>query len=461
MSTLPSVNLNNLYAAFGSSASGIDVASAVSQILDADRACERQWQAQQSDIDQQTSALNQLSSLASSLSDKLNALQDPAGALMATNVTSTDSAVISATAAAGTPSGTHVVSVQNLATTASWYSDAVTSGSTAFTPGSFDLTVGSGSSQKTVTIVLGNGVNTPQDLANSVNGLNLGITASVITDAKGTRVAMVSTASGSAADFSIQPTDTNAPNLFTRAATGNNASLTVDGVPISSASNTVSSVISGVTLNLKSQAPGSEVVLTVGPDTNSAAQAVNDFVTYFNALVHQVNSQFAYNATNQTSGPLSNDSMVRMLQSELLAAPSYSGVTGAFTTLGSLGVTMNDDGTLTADSAALSAALQNNPSAVQSFFQGTSSNGFAASLKSALDSFADPSDGSFTVDLKSLSNTRSGLQDQIDNYEDYLAGVQTSLTAKYNQANILLLQLPTLEKQIDALLGNNSNGSNG
>jgi flagellar hook-associated protein 2 len=461
MSTLPSVNLNNLYAAFGSSASGIDVTSAVNQILTADRAIETQWQSQQSAIDQQTSALNQINSLASSLMDKLNALQDPTGALMATNVSSTNSAVVSATAIAGTPAGSHVISVQNLATTASWYSDAVATSTTPFAAGSFDLTVGSGSSQTTTTIAIGSGVNTPSDLATYINGLNLGVTASVITDANGARVALVSNASGSASDFSIQPTSSNVPNLFTRAATGANASLTVDGVPISSATNTVSGVINGVTLSLRSQAPGSQVVLTVAPDTTSAAQAINGFVDYYNALVTQVNSQFAYDPTSKSSGPLSTDSTVRMLQSALLASPSYSAASGTFTTLRSLGITMNDDGTLTADSATLNAALQNTPSAVQAFFQGTAANGFAASLKSALNSFADPSEGSFTVDLKSLSNTRSDLQDQIDNYENYLAGVQTSLTAKYNQANILLLQLPQMQKWLDAMLGNNSNGSNG
>ena len=462
MSTLPSVNLNNLYAAFGSNSGGIDVASAVSQILYADRATERQWQSQQSLIDQQTSALNQMNSLASSLIDSVDGLQDPTGALMSTTVTSTQPSLVTATANSGTPAGSHVISVQSLATTAAWYSDAVSDVNTAFAAGSFDLTVGSGSSQKTVTIALGNGVNTPTDLATCVNGLNLGITASVITDASGARVALVSNASGSAADFNLAPSSgSNAPNLFTRAVTGANASLTVDGVPISRATNTVSGVISGVTLNLKGQSPGTEVVLTVGPDTTSATQAVNDFVTQYNNLVNLVNSQFAYDSTNQTSGPLSSDTTVRLLQSELLAAPSYSAGGGTFPTLRSLGITMNDDGTLTADSSALTAALQNNPGAVQSFFQGTSLNGFAANLKSALTTYADPSQGAFTVDLRSLSDERTDLQNHINDYEDYLANEQTRLTAEYNQANILLLQLPAQQKQIDALLGYNSSSSNG
>ena len=459
MSSLPSVNLNSLYAAFGSSAQGIDVSSAVSQILYADRATERQWQSQQQLIAQQTAALNQLQSSVSNLENSLDTLQDPTGALLASNITSTQPGVVTATAAAGTAAGNHVVVVQNLATTASWYSDAVGNRTALLTPGTYNLTVGMGSSQTTTTITIGSGVNTPADLVNYINGLNLGVTASTITDASGVRVALVSNNSGSASDFSIQPTGDTNSNLFTRASTGQNASLTVDGVPISSATNSVTGVINGVTLNLNSQAPGSEVVLTIGTDTSTAEQAVNAFVSAYNTLVGQVNSQFAYDSTNQTSGPLSGDTTVRMLQSALLAAPSYAASAGPVSTLGSLGITMNDDGTLSVDSATLTAALQNNPSAVQMFFQGSSANGFVASVQGALSTFSDPGQGAFTVDLSSLSAENTDLENQINDYEDYLATVQTNLTNQYNQANILLLQLPTMQKQIDAMLGNNSNGS--
>ena len=458
---LASVNLNSLYAAFGSSAQGIDVTSAVNQILDADRAIERQWQAQQQLIGQQTTALNKLSSLASSLVDSLNSLQDPLGALMASKVTSTQPGVVTASAVAGAAAGSHVVVVQNLATTAAWYSDSVASSTTSFAPASFDLTTGSGSSQTTTTIAVGSGVNTPSDLANYINSRNLGVTASVVTDANGARVALVANASGSASDFSIQPTpNTSSSNIFTRAATGANASLTVDGVPVSSATNTVNGIINGVTLNLNGQAPGSEVVLTIAPDTNSAEQAVNSFVSWYNALVTSVNSQFAYDATTQSSGPLSGDTTVRLLQSSLLAVPSYSTKAGSIATLSALGITMNDDGTLSLDTTALDAAVRNNPAAVQQFFQGTASNGFAAGVKTALRVFTDSTEGAFTVDLNSLSAENTGLQKQIDNYEVYLSGVQSSLTAKYNAANILLLQLPQMQKTIDAMLGNLSNGNN-
>jgi len=463
MSTLPTVNLNALFSAAGSASSGINVAATVSQILYADRAPEQVWEAQQQTIAQQTSALNQLNSGASSLVDSLSALQDPLGALAAMDTTSTQPSLVTATASGSAAAGSHVVVVQNLATTASWYSDAVADGNTAFAAGSYDLTVGTGSSQTTTTIQVGNGVNTPNQLASYINGLNLGVTASVITDSTGARVALVSNSSGSASDFSISPSSGNSSgNLFTRATTGTDASLTVDGIPITSASNTVTGAINGVTLNLVGQAPATEVGISIGTDVSQASQAINAFVSAYNSLISQVNSQFAYDSTNKTSGPLSSDSTVRMFQSELLASPSYLASGSAIGTLASLGITMNDDGTLTVDSSTLNNAIQSNPGAVQAFFQGTSSNGFAAYLTNAVNTFADPTEGAFTVDLSSLNAENTDLQNEINDLESYLSGVQTNLTNEYNQADIALQELPIQEQQINAMLGNNtnSNGSN-
>ncbi len=461
MSTLPTVDLSALLSALGSTASGFNVSSTVSQIIYADRAPERQWQAQQQTLSQQYSAISQLNSSASSLTDSLSALQDPLGALAAKSTSSSQSNIVTATASGSAIPGSHVIVVQNQASTASWYSDAVAGSNTLYAVGSYDLTVGTGSSQKTAALDIGSGVNTPAQLVTYINGLKLGVTASLVTDSAGTRVALVSNSSGGASDFTIAPSSGNSSgSIFTRATTGTDAALTVDGIPIASATNTVTGAINGVTLNLAGQAPATEVTISVGADVSQASQAVNAFVSAYNSLLLQVNSQFVYNSVNQTSGPLSGDSMVRMLQSELLAAPSFSSDSGGIATLGALGITMNDDGTLSVDSATLSNAIQANPAAVQSFFQGTASNGFAANLTTAVNTFADPTDGAFTVDLKSLSDENTDLQNEINDFETYISNQQTRLTNEYNQADILLQQLPMQQKQIDAMLGNNSSGSN-
>jgi flagellar hook-associated protein 2 len=97
--------------------------------------------------------------------------------------------------------------------------------------------------------------------------------------------------------------------------------------------------------------------------------------------------------------------------------------------------------------------MQSKFSAVQNFFQGTNSNGFANSLGTQLTTMTDPTNGAFTVDLQSISSENTDLQNQINDFQAYLATQTTLLTAEYNQADALLQQLPIEEQQIAAELG--------
>jgi flagellar hook-associated protein 2 len=453
MSTLPSVNLGSLLSALGDSGTGIDVSSAVSQILQTEAIPQQQWQAQQATLQGQTSAINSIESLVSTLQTSLQGLGDPGGSASSMSATSSNTSIVTATAAPGTATGNHVVVVNNVATTGAWYSDSVASSTTALTAGSFNIQVGS---KAPTTITVGGGVNTLGDLATAINGQNLGVTASVINDSTGSRLALVSTASGTANDFTIS-NDTSVG--FTQAVQGKDASLTVDGIPISSASNSVTGAVNGLTLNLVSGSANTEVNVAVAPNSDQISQAVSSFVSAYNAVIQNVNSQFAFDQTSNTAGTLAGDSTVRMLQDALLGSGSYSSTGGSISTLGQLGITMNNDGTLTLDNSALNSAIQNNFSAVQSFFQGTASNGFATTLNNQLSSFTDPIDGAFTVELQSISSENSDLQSQIDDFQTYLNSEQTRLTTEYNQIDATLQQLPILEKQVAAELGQNTSGN--
>ncbi len=443
------VDISSLLSALGSSSSGINISQAVGAAIAADRAPEQVWQQQQQTLQTQTNAINQVVSSLTTLSDSLNSLSDPVGALTSMGVTSSNTGLVTASATPGTVAGTHTVVVNNLATTGSWYSAAVATSSTPLPAGGFTLQVGSGSP---TTITIGSGVNTLDQLASSINSQNLGVTASVVNDSSGARLAIVSNSSGSANDVTI----TNASGLgFTRANTGQDASLTVDGIPISSASNTVTGAVTGLTLNLVGASPGTQVNLSISPDANQISSAITSFVNAYNTVIGQVNSQFAVDPTSQTSGPLAGDSTLRMLQGDLLQAMSYSTTGTSVSTLADLGITMNNDGTLSLDNSQLANAVQNNFSAVQTFLQGTASNGFASSLNNQLNTLTDPAQGAFTVDLQSISNEQTDLTNQINNFELYISNQQTVLTNEYTQADILMQQLSTQISQVQAELGLN------
>jgi len=440
------INLSSVLSALGSSSSGIDVASSVAQAIAALSAPELQWQAEQQALQTQTGAINQIQTDVSSLENSLNAMGDPLGALTSMIATSSDTNVVNASAAAGTPSGSHVVVVNNIASTASSYSNSVASSSTTLPAGGFTIKVGSGPATQ---ITIGSGVNTLDQLASSINSQNLGVTASVVNDSTGSRLAIVSTASGAANGFTI----TGATGLtFTQASAGQDASLTVDGIPIDSASNTITGAVNGLTLNLVGAAPGGQINVTISPDATSAEKAIATFVGAYNTAIGDVNTQYSVSATNQ-EGPLSGDSAVRMLQDALLSAAGYSGGGNGVSALADLGISMNNDGTLTLDTTKLGNAVQNNFAAVQNFMQGTSSNGFVNNLNNQLGALTDPTTGAFTVDLQSISAENKDLQTQINDFQAYLATQKTLLTAEYSQADITLQQLPQLQSQINAELG--------
>ena len=192
--------------------------------------------------------------------------------------------------------------------TASWASGEVASATTALAAGSFTIT---GADGTVTTISTGTGTSTLNDVASTINGDNLGVTASVITDANGARLAIVSNTSGQAANFTVNSA-TGGSLSFTQAVTGQNASLSVDGISIASASNTVTGAVAGVTFNLLNASPGTNVSLTVAPDTSQISTAINQFVTDYNQAITDLNTQFTFSGTSE--GVLATDSDVRSLQ---------------------------------------------------------------------------------------------------------------------------------------------------
>jgi flagellar hook-associated protein 2 len=538
-----------LEATTGASSEALNVTAAVNAAVTAASVPITQWQAQQTALQSQETSLTGMSSATTTLENDLSTLNSLTGVLSSVDVNSSDSNLATASATGTATPGTHVVNVSKLAATSSWYStSSVASSSTALSAGSFSLQVGSGTATQ---ISVTNG-ETLSQLATAITGLNLGVTASVVNDASGARLSIVSNSSGSASNITISNTspqltkagdgsgwnsgavadatgvsagsfsiqvgsgtatqitttageslsavasDINGRSLgvtasvvsdgsgsshlaivnsatgdgsgmtiantspqFTQATQGVNAVLTVDGVPISSASNTVTGAISGVTINLTGCDPSTDVTLTATPDSATITSAVNQFVSDYNTLIGQVNDEFTYNASSTSAPPLEGDSTVEMLQSFLLGAGSYSASgAGSISTLGSLGISMNNDGTLTVDSSTLDNAIQDNFSQVQQFFQGTAQNGFSSSLSNQLQSLTDLSGGAFTVELSSMQSNYNDLQANITNYQDsYINPLQTSLTAEYNAAEVALQELNTTTQQVNAELGNNNSSS--
>jgi len=299
----------------------------------------------------------------------------------------------------------------------------------------------------------------------AVNNVPLGLTATAGSDTNGTNLTIASSGSST---FTL-----NEPAFgFTQAAAATNASLTVDGVPVQSATNQVTGAIPGVTLTLLAASSGSPVDITVAPDATQISTAINQFVTDYNTALNLVNTQFKDTSSTDSSGNtttgqgvLASDPIVVQLQGvlEQAAAYSYTPASGTTTvsTLSDLGITTNDDGSLSVDSTTLNNALANNASDVTTFLQGSALNGFANSVYNAVETFTNPANGAFQVDLSSIASESASVTSEINDFETgYIAAQQKILTADYTQAEEALQALPTEMEQLNAELGLTPTGNN-
>jgi flagellar hook-associated protein 2 len=444
-STIGSI-VGNINDAFSGKTSGIDVNTVVSELMQLQRQPEVQLQNQQSTIKDQVTALNSISTQLTALYTSVNTLKDIFGAFSQNSTGTSDAAIVSAAADSSAAAGTHTVVVNKLATTSSSYSGYIPSGTSL---GGTQLVIQYGSDPdnpvKTDTINIPSGDTTLKQAASYINGGSFGVTASVMTDSHGSRLVLVSKTSGADGNLNI----TSSAASFTTAA-GIDAQLKVDGTPFDSSTNTVTGAISGVTLSLGSADPNTSVLISVQPDLTTASQAIQDFVDGYNAVMGSINSQYSMSSTGN-EGVLGGDSMLRTLQNSLLSmvGGTVSGV-GPYVNLQSMGIEMQNDGTLDINSTKLSEALSNNYADVKTFFQSTSGWGQLAGKQML--QITDPTLGPVAADINGLKQTSQSLTRQISDFEVRMSSVQAQLTTQYSSLNALLQQYPSLMQQIAAQL---------
>jgi flagellar hook-associated protein 2 len=419
----------------------------VASIISAESAPEQLMQQQVSTLSSQASALSTINTQLMSLQNAVFALNDFQGALAAKVANSSDTSVATATATSLATAGSHTLTVANLASTSSEYTNTLADGNTTFTTGSFDLQVGSNTP---VTVTVDSTNNTLNGLAAAINNLGAGVTASVITDANGSRLGLVSNTSGAPGNITISSNTTGL--TFTQAVAGANANFTVDGISLSSTSNAASGVLPGVSLQLNNVTTA-PVTITVAPDTQQATTAINSFISAYNTVIGSVNQQFTYDPTTQSTGPLGSDTVLMQIQQNLLgdAAFTVAGNSG-YTNLASIGITMNEDGTLSLDQPTLNAAMTSNYSAVQNLFQQITPPGVAQQFNNDLLNITAPGAGPVATDQAGIQAEISDLNQQISDFQANLNAQQQQLLQTYSQVAVTLQQMPTTLNQLQSQL---------
>ena len=435
---------------------GIDVASLVTEALAPQNSAIQLLQQQQSALQTQAGLLTGINSDLANLQSAVNSLTDVLGPLTTLTAQSSQPSILTASAQAGATAGTHNIVVSTLASQSTLYTNAIANANTSIIPSNatsadIQIQVG-GPSGATHDIPVTAGSNdTLNTLVSYINGQNWGVTASVLTDSTGSRLAIYSGTTGSAGALAV--TNNTSTLAFNPPVGGTDATFSVDGIPFSSTTNTVTGAIPGVTLNLVGAVQGVPVQVAVAPDANQATLAVDNFVQAYNTVIGDINQQFTINPTTNSEGPLGSDNSLRSLQSSLLADATFSVNNGAFSSLDALGITMNNDGTLSVDQAQLQSAITSNPSGVLNFFQNSSLNGYANNFANDLNNLTDPTQGVLTADLAENQASQQALSNSVNDMQDRISTEQQQLQTQFSQVNALLEAYPSQLLAVQLELG--------
>ncbi len=434
---------------FGSpiSGAGFNVSQTVSQIVSNLQGVETPWKNQLSATNAQDASLSNLGTLLSQVSNDMTSLTDFQGVLAGKQGSSSDPTVIALTSASSSAiAGTHTIVVNSLAATSSGYLSAITNASDTLS-GSLTIQVGTGTAQ---TITIGSTSNTLSTLAAAINSAGIGVNASIITDANGSRLSLVSGTSGAGGNLTVTSSVTDSTTStslgYTTATAGANASLTVDGLSVSATSNTVSTVIPGVTFQLLAPSPvtsGTPETVQVQILNNNTAvvSSISQLVSDYNAVISAVNTQETNNASG-TAQPLFGSPTLAMFQEQLLGSINQSNTQGNVGNITQLGISINNDGTLSLDTSTLNSELNQDYSGVISFFQNSGSWGL--NFSTALNNLGNSSPtGMLTLDLNANSAIISSLNQNISNENLLISSQQSSLTTELNLANQTLQQIPS------------------
>jgi flagellar hook-associated protein 2 len=444
--------------------SGLDINSLVSQLVAADRAGpDAQISRRKTDATTQISGLAAVKSALSVFQTAISTLKGK-DALNPRSTTTSDDKILTATAANGAATGSYNVEVVALAQAQQLSSIAFAGGSTSVV-GTGTLTIGQGSGSFTVTVDSSN--DTLAGIRDAINGAagNTGVQATLIQETNGAHLVLTSAKAGAAnaitvsqsggdgglAQIAYDPAHSITNLSVVQAA--QDSHIRVAGYDHYSPTNSVSDSIDGVTLNLVAAAVGTTVAVGVTLDGESIKTQVQSFVTAYNKLQGTLSNLDSYDSSTQTAGAMFGDSMLRGIEDQLRQdlSKSVSGLSGSFSSLASIGVTKQIDGTLALDATKLDAAVTQNSSAVASLFG--SSDGVATTLFSHIDLLLRSS-GPLDSRNQTLQQTLKDIQNDSDTLDARMQTIQAQYLKQFTALDTLLSQLQTTSNYLTTALAN-------
>jgi flagellar hook-associated protein 2 len=459
--------------------SGLDVNSIVTQLMNVEKLPLQTLQSAASKMQTQLSAFGQVQSLVSALHDAMTPLL-AASSYNLTNSTSSDPSSVGVGSSATANPGSYSVSVSSLAASQVAVSASGQFANTSATVGSGSLTLrlgtwnagntsfspATGSTDVSIAITASD---TLAGIRDKINAANAGVTASLVTDASGARLALQSTATGAANGFRLTATDADGDssdasglsrlafdpasgvNQLTITQSAANAQATVNGISVSSATNQLSDVVQGMSFSL-SKVTTSPVSVSVTRNTDALKTMVTSVVSAYNVLARTLTQATAYNATTKQAALLQGNSTVQGIQNQMRSLVSRSGLASSvFSTLSAVGVEYQKDGTLKVNDTKLSAAVGNLSELQKTLSRndgaGANTNGFITKLSAWTDSLLATS-GTLPSQEKSIQSRIAANSKDQDRLNAKLALVEQRMKAQYTALDSTMSNANALSKYV-------------
>ena len=471
--------------------SNLDLSTLLTQLQTAESQPLVLLQQRQVSYTSKLSAYGTLQSSLSTLQTAAKKLSDPA-LFQGVKAVSSAADVLTASAAGTATAGTYAVNVTQLAQPQSLVAAGQASTSTAIGSGTITIDFGAitggtldpatgtytgagftpDATRTAVPITINGSNNTLAGIRDAINAAKAGVSASIVNDGSGTpnRLVLTSLQSGEtssmrvsvAGDAALQSLLNNDPagtqNLRQTVA-AQNAELTVNGIAVTSASNTVKEAIQGTTLTLLKTGASS---LSTQADTAAVETAINDFVKAYNSLQATASTLTTYDQDSKTGAALVGDSTLRNLQTSIRQALTTPQAGGAndMKVLSEIGVAFQKDGTMAVDSAKLKSALASNLAGVSGLFASAagSTAGYGKQLSALVDNLTSTggalkvaSDG-MTASLKQLDQQYTDMQMRVEaKVERY--------RAQFTQLDLLMSQMNSTSNYLTQQFASMQNSS--
>lgn len=475
--------------------SGLDTNAIVAALVNAEIApLTSRINRQERERNAELSSLGTLTSSLETIESSLEKLQD-GSAFDALSIS--DNSAVSVVQSGTASPGDYELTISRLASSQSLYSTGFAATSNEVGTGTLTIALGSpayvsGASgnysdftaASSTDISIDSSNNTVSGVRDAINAADIGVTASILLDGSDVRLVVTADDTGAENAISISVSDDDGADTdgaglsqlayhfdsssashvgnLAESRSAEDASFTLNGISLTSASNSINGLIDGLDFTLNAETTAA-VSVTVEQDQASIKKDIEAFVDAYNSFQSNLSSLMSYDE-GLGAGVLQADSMARQLAASMRSSltDQVTGLTGNISLLSSLGITSDRYGQLSIDDTELSSKLSTDSSSVKEFFSGDGvTEGAAQRIIDTISIYTNVSSGLIMSRENSIDAVLDRLEDERLVIERRRASLEERYIRQFAAMDALVGQLQStsdfLTNQLKNIPGQNSN----